>query len=130
MIVPVEKEGETLDITWAPFDIPILSYKCADIFRAFAKDTVEFIPTTLANGRQQLHVLNIRSVIDSIDYARSRMSVYPPTYYRKDLIGKPQSVFQLSLIPETIEGCDVFRLKHLESAIVVSRNLLQELIGS
>lgn len=121
--IPIDEEGEELDITWAPFDIPIVSQKCGEIIRSVAPQSVQLIPASLPNARQVL-VVNILSIVDCLDYERSSLSVYPSDYYRKDLVGKPQAVLRLMIRPDKTQGMHLFRVANYKTALVASDRLL------
>lgn len=117
--VTVAKPGKVLDFDFAvDAKVPILSTKAAAVFERIARADVQLFPARV-NGVAGLRVLNIRKMVDCVNWARSTA-----LYHKKT--GKP-SVLIDAVLNEELAGPEViFRV--LSTFVVVRKSLKDALM--
>jgi len=123
LVVPIEKTGEVVDVTFSHYFLTYIQPRVGAILEAFAGWDVQRIPARLENG-EIIEILNVLTVIDAFDRDRSEA-----TYKGNN---KPNMVIKLRIRSDKAEGHHLLRLKDWPGPLIISGLILEQLrrIGS
>ena len=110
------------DWNWGFGLVPVVRQRVAGIIQeAFASD-VQVIPVTVPSVGEPLVLLNIVSIRDCVDEARSRASRIKPGEGAAEHVGRFRDLGCLTIDASRVDGADIFRLRGAEvSAVVTER---------
>jgi hypothetical protein len=118
ILVPIERPGDILDITFSHWDIPYVQPRIGSLFEAFASGDIQRIAARLENG-DEIEILNVLTMLDCFDRGRSSAT------YKAD--GTPNMVIDLHIHPEVVGDHHVFRIKGWPGPLIVSELILKQL---
>lgn len=117
LVVPIQKSGDIVDITFSHYDIPYIQPRVGQILEAFAGWDIQRVPARLEAG-EKIEILNVLTVLDCFDRERSEAT------YKEE---KLNMVMKLRIRDEAAEGHHVFRLKGWPGPLIVSGLILEHL---
>jgi hypothetical protein len=117
LVVPVQKKGDVVDITFSHYDVPYIQPRIGQLLEAFAGWDIQRVPARLETG-EEIEILNVLTVLDCFDHERSEA-----TYKGEKL----NMVMKLRIRDEAAEGHHVFRLKGWPGPLIVSGLILEHL---
>ena len=127
LIIPIEAEGRVYQFNFAPLEIPVVTEACWEVIHKICgENQIRSIPGRLSNG-ELVRVLHVLSIIDCIDYDRSRLTRYPSDYPIQDRANMPQYILELIIDRTKANGFHLFRVKHHVAALVMSGDLISGL---
>ncbi|MBZ4330312.1 hypothetical protein K8556_05770 [Corallococcus sp. AS-1-12] len=105
-------------------ETPIVSEAVANVFRALAPGDVQLFPMSIEGEADPFFVVNATKVVDAIDEARCReVHHYDEGTHPPEFEGEYNWIYGLRIDPAKTEGAQVFRLKKLKVAFIVSEDV-------
>jgi hypothetical protein len=120
--VPVRYVGEPLDLTFAAFDVPVVSRRAQTVLMSVAADDIQLIPVIVddvdESGRDYA-VLNAVRSIQCLDESSSEFLKWTTADRRPDRLGSYRMVTKLRIESREISA-NVFRVAGWEVALIAS----------
>ncbi len=121
--VPIKKKGRMSDIIINGFGTPIVSTKCARLLVSLAASDIQLVPAII-EGHGDAFIMNVVSVIDCLDFERSRVDFFPDDFYDQTKAGTPRMVSCLTIVESQAAGHHLFRIQGWQVAIVASQEVV------
>jgi hypothetical protein len=115
----VVKPGKEMDFSTAVMGVPVASPRAAALLRRIAPDDVQLIPCRIDGADRGFSVVNVVSLLDSVDRKRSRVIVPAG--------GGLRAMHGWVIDPAKAEAHVLFRLKKDPMALVVGEALKDEI---
>lgn len=96
----VTDQGTQTDVTFASFDIPIISRRAADALSTLLTDSVELIPVSIAGYGHDFFILNLLCHSAPLDERRSDILWWTEQDKRPDKLGQYRMVTKAVARPE------------------------------
>lgn len=129
LTVPITKHGVMLKLSFAAFDVPVVSREVGEIIGTFAADAVERFPVKVGDIVDRYEVLNVTCRHDAVDRERSRYLLWGPEDGRPDKLGTFRQLYPM-VFRRDIQPPHIFRVKEWEAALIVSAELMEALGGA
>ena len=124
--VPITRDGVALKLTFAAFDVPVVSQALGDIFARLAPGVIERFPVEVGKMADGYEILNVTCRYDAVDRERSGYLLWGPEDGRPDKVGTFRQLYPM-VFRRDIHPPHVFRVKEWEAALVVSGELMAAL---
>lgn len=116
----LRKRGESLDFTFADFDVPIVSLSLKAILEE-KNASVQFIPTKIGEAFEQFYCLNILNEEDCVDRENSVYEIWEKdNKIRPDKAGQFRSIYKLKISEAFVSKHEIFRIKGFRNQIIAS----------
>lgn len=129
----VRKQGLQSELTFAAWEIPVVSSRVADIFQRLAPNDIERIPVEITDTSGNWEILNVLSCIDCIDHVASQIDYYPTNmmpWEDQSQSGKPRGVRRLVINTSLVGNHHVFRPRDWAVTVIVSEPVRNALIDA
>ena len=125
--VDIQNEGNSLDFTFAAFDVPIISNRIVDIFNF---DDIELTPVKVQNQSNiDYFILRTKKYLDAIDKENSEYTLWDESNsFRKDLIGEFRSFSRIKISSDVSENDKIFRIKNYSVVLVVNEKIFKKCV--
>ncbi len=125
----IRRQGAPLDITFADFDMPVVTSRVLAILRDIAPRSFESIEIFVEGQNEQHQVLNLLEVRYCLDESRSEFVKWTPSDHRSDLSGQYRMITKYRIDPTLAEGVDIFRLGGFKIKIIVSEKIQKAFVS-
>ncbi len=113
-------EVRQMDITFATFDIPIVSIRARDILIAHAANDVQCFPVEVAGTSGSFFVLNISRTIRCISDVHSVFDRWTKADGVPEKIGQYKNMVNIVARRDALGAADIFRVDGWKSTIIVT----------
>jgi len=119
----VSERGVVLDITFAVFDIPVVTSRANTLFLDLFSDWLRSFPIEIQGYCEPFFVLNVTHAIACLDEERSTFTKWTEADDRPDKLGQYRAIYSMVLKASTLTDAQVFRVAGDHTAIIVSENV-------
>jgi len=127
LILDLQMKGPALDITLGAFDTIVVTARVGALLAAVCDDEIQRIPVTVAKCTGSFEIINCTRLVDCIDTHRSEIEYWTKEDGRKDKIGHPKMITNLTIDANRAGGAHFFRPKLWDVSIVVSETVKRRL---
>jgi hypothetical protein len=123
----IRERGTEPDVTFGPFQLPVVEANVARLIEAIAPDDVELIPIQIVGSNREYRVLHVRRIVDCLDYQRSVYDRYDDD--DEDMAGQVKGIYELVVRADAMGSAKIFRIKDDEVWIYVTDVVRDALLG-
>lgn len=127
LTVAVKRLGRPMALSFTLLDAPIATTRVADLIHQMAPGALQRFPVSVDGYPGEYEILNVVSVVDAIDRARSSYKLWQPGDGRPDKVGQFRSIEQLVIKDDVEQAPAIFRPSGWLAVLVVSAKLKGEL---
>ena len=117
--IRVQEHGSIVDLTFAAFDIPVLSPRAVEILSSPLAEFCELVPVEVVGQPSGFAILNVLRAEDCVDERASELVIWKATDARPDKAGQYRQVTKLVLKPD-LRLPPIFRLAKFKIMLLVS----------
>ena len=129
LTIPVRQWGTPMDFTLADFSMPVVRKYVGDVLEQVAPGDLQRIPARVVSRPEDYEVLNVISVVNCLDEARSEVSRWTQEDGRPEKVGQYRMVTNLHVDPRRVGKAQVFRIDGWKVALIISEFVRDALIG-
>lgn len=118
LLLPIEKRGRPVPLSFGAFDMPVASRTLGDSFALAAGGDVELVPAVAEDGTE-LSIVNVLPEVECIDESRTIGEKWTPEDGRPDKIGRYRTILELFIDPNRVDR-EIFRLAGRRIVLIVS----------
>jgi hypothetical protein len=120
----ITKPGQASDLSFTEQNVPLISRRGADIISGIVRNEVEFIPANVNGESDKYLLMNIISVIQCLDEARTAyIKKWDAASFRPERTGGYQMLWGVAVDPVAAGDHNLFRLGGHKSVIIASDRL-------
>jgi hypothetical protein len=127
LLVPLRRQGPSLDFTLGAFDMPIVTTEIAAFLQQFAPDGVQRVPVKIDGHDGNYETVNILSLAKAINEELSEISWWTEEDNNPAKTGTYAGIGKLVLNREKLSGHHILRLKDWELPFIVSEEIKKQL---
>lgn len=116
----LRRKGQPLDITFADFDVPIVTRAVGEVIRDIAHSDIQLFPVRVGSRKEEYQVLNIISRPDCIDKEHSEIEWWTEEDDEPDKVGQPRMVCDLRIDANRVGGAHILRPAGWDVVVIVS----------
>lgn len=120
LIVPVSHPGHSLDLSFAAFDVPIVTERTAELLSRMCPKSIQRIPVTVESQDEPFEILNFLTAADCIDERRTKGTKWTLADGEPDKVGQYRMITELRVVPAETEYSCAFRVAGWKIALIVS----------
>ncbi|HEX8699339.1 MAG TPA: DUF1629 domain-containing protein [Myxococcaceae bacterium] len=122
--VPIRAQGRPHDLTFAAFDVPVVSARVASILTALAPGDVQLLEVDIDSQSEQYFLLNVTRVVKCIDdRASAEVQYWTAEDGEPERVGEYQAVHGMRIDPARVGDAKVFRPWGWTVALIVSEDI-------
>ncbi len=125
--IPMRRQGLPLDVTFADFDMPVISKEIGVLLEELAPNNIQRIPISIESQQGKYEILNITTLRQCVNEQQSDILWWTESDGRPDKVGQYRMVRRLIIDPSLVEGSEIFRVKGWEISIIVSQRIKDSL---
>lgn len=119
--VRLRRKGLPLDISFADFDMPVVTRAVGNLLNDIAPADIQRFPVQIDSCKEEYDILNIISRPNCIDISRSKIDEWwTEEDQRPDLLGQPQMISKLRIDENRTAGAHIFRPDGWDVVVIVS----------
>ena len=123
MYLPLRRPGTPLDITFADFDMIVVTASVALVLETATHDEIQSFPISVEQQAEEYRILNIKNAVECIDKERSLIQWWGEADGRPEKVGMPEMIVELKIDPEKAANHKIFRVATWKIAPIVSHEI-------